>query len=150
VYEKNKHGVSAGIGFIQRGWQFKKYSNFRYTNPFPPNNCLVDTPIESTDSYKESFVLFPVSYRYQVYEKQNHRFRIRPQLFMLMSLETKFPYKHRTPCNVEINEIEKSNLFQAHGIFNIDYLYSFKRYDLGLSLGLENTSGTYLSLLIGF
>jgi len=150
VYEKNKHSVSAGVGFAERDWTLKKFSKFRYTNPIPPNNCEIDTPLESSDSYKEKFIIIPISYRYQLYEKRNHRFRLRPQLYTLLSLEPKFKYKYRIPCNTEINGVEKSNPVQAHGFINLDYIYSLKKFDLGVSFGLETSKGMALSLMIGF
>jgi hypothetical protein len=150
VYTKNKHSVSAGIGMVQRTWNYKSYADFRDINPIPPFNCQVVDPKVINESYQEKFVSIPVSYRYQIYSKRNHIFRVRPLANILYNLEPTYNYKHYQPCRTQFTERQNSNLFQAHGVLNLDYLYKLKSIEFGLSIGVENSSGLYLSLLMGF
>jgi hypothetical protein len=150
VYTKNNHSVSAGIGMVQRIWNYKSYGDFRELSPSPTFNCQIVDPKVTNESYREQFVSIPVSYRYQIYSKRNHVFRVRPLANILYNLEPNYAYKHYQPCRIQITEKQNANLFQVHGILNLDYLYRIKNKDLGLSIGVENSLGLSISILLGF
>jgi hypothetical protein len=150
VYSKDSHGFSSGIGYHQRVWRYKEYSDFRQINPLPPNNCELRQGDEGDAFYSENFVLIPLSYRYQIFSRQNHLIRARPQIDILYSIEPNYLFSFHSPCRQAGTVKETSNTFQAHGFLNLDYLYRFEKWEVGLSLGVEHTSALTMSLLVIF
>jgi len=148
VFSKNRQAFSVGLGALQRTWNYRILSDFRFF--VPPSTCQIDAPVESRGRHQEQFLNIPISYRYLLYSKGHHKIRFRPQAQILYSLQPNFVYSFYNPCRVGVSSIEKSNMFQAHGIMSFDYIYQFKKIDLGLSLGIENSTGIAFSLLLGF
>ena len=150
VYAKGNHSVSAGVGYHKRVWSLRSLSEFRAINPNPPNDCMVQPGTENELVHEDTFVSVPLSYRYLLYKNKAHKIRMRPQLQVLYNLEPNFRYQFYSPCRVQQTAIETSNLFQVHGILNVDYLYELKGWELGLSFGIEHSMGLALSIILGF
>ncbi|MCS6838449.1 MAG: hypothetical protein NZ480_06335 [Bdellovibrionaceae bacterium] len=147
---KERHRFSAGVGYIQRTFRLKKYSDFRVVDNIPPDYCDTQDPTVSQQDFQDQLLSVPVQYSYLMIPEQRYQLWVGSEVAILYNFKPEYLYEYHIPCKTFKKKIVMTNPLEWHVLGTVSFGYRLGSHFVGLKLGLLHSLDMVLGVFYVF